>query len=302
MKSEHPDFRRLQVTNAGMWYVALTIAAGVVALVSGNNVLYLIESLLLSGLILSGVVSERTVSALEVRIKRLPATAGQNSHDRVTVRNTKGFSLFCVEVGEWRNGKLESLAFFPRLGPGAEVNVASGQRFEKRGTHRWEGLAIATSYPFGFARKVKVIRQPGERLIWPARLPQKRASETESLHQNRKLRFGGEISEGEVRPMNHDDDYRAVVWTLSARGSDPMIRMRRKPEKNSDVTLDLRCAPGEGFEKRVSLAGDAFHGEEAEGTLTLLLRKGRKTLRGKNRVLNELAVIEPEGGGSSECA
>src|SRR4051812_25592145 len=97
--------RRLQITIAGRWFLALTIALGVVSLASGNNVIYLIESLLLSGLILSGILSERAISGLTVDIIRKPALAGAPNRDLVRVKNRKKHPIFCVEIGEWRNGE-----------------------------------------------------------------------------------------------------------------------------------------------------------------------------------------------------
>jgi uncharacterized protein (DUF58 family) len=285
--------RRLHVTASGKWYIALTIALGVVALVSANNVLYLIESLLLSGLILSGVLSERAISAVRVDLARRPAEAGSASRDRVRVTNERGFPLFCVEVGEWRAGRFVPLAYIPRLAPRATGTYESRQVFGARGRHRWDGLAVATSYPFGFARKFRVERGAGERLVWPAR-EKGRGLEPESATARQGQLTGIEIADGEVRPYAPDDDCRLIVWPLSARGGEPLVRMHRSAEDSPDVILDARCAPGPEFERRVRAAAQPFYrgGDSTSGMLVVLEREGPRRFHGQRRALDALALIE----------
>jgi hypothetical protein len=93
--------RRLYVTKAGYWYIFLTIAIGVVALTTANNVFYLMECLLLGGMILSGVVSERTISSVDVTWIRKQATAGVTVRDVLLV-DSLHFFLFGVRRVERR--------------------------------------------------------------------------------------------------------------------------------------------------------------------------------------------------------
>lgn len=292
--------RKLEVTIPGRWYLALTIALGVVALISANNVLYLIESLLLSGLIFSGILSERTLSAVRVDIQRLPASARGSSPDRIRIHNLKKFPVFCLEIGEWRKGEFTPLAYVPRLGPQSQVTLPSRQIFESRGLHRWEGFAIATSYPFGFARKLKLVPSGGERIIWPPRLPSQRGKLHQALNPtDRSTQWQGQDhSEGEIRDYTPDDDYRQILWTLSAKGTDPVVRTQSAREKNPEVQLDLRADPGESFERRVVQAAHHFYASDEAaqtGTLILLEEAGRKRIQGKHRALNELAQVQPVG-------
>jgi len=293
--------RRLEVTFAGYWYTALTIGLGVVALVSGNNVLYLIESLLLCGMIFSGVLSERSVAALEVEVQRVHALAGTQTHDVIRVRNRSKFSLFCIEVGEWRESGFACSAFIPRIEARAEIRILSKMEFHQRGIHRWEGLAIATSYPFGLARKVRILGGPGERLIWPektqANTPMLAAGEGASG------RSGQEFSEGEVRPYTYEDDCRNIVWTLSEKGTGPMVRNRKSKQAQARVVLDLRTEPGADFENEVIRVAQNFHRQQDDqGSLIVIDHSGSRTFQGRVAALNQLAIVRAHSNSQKKCA
>ena len=63
--------RTLRPTRAGWIFFALTFGVGFAALNTGNNLLYLVLSLMLAFLVLSGVFSESTLRGIRVR-RRLP--------------------------------------------------------------------------------------------------------------------------------------------------------------------------------------------------------------------------------------
>lgn len=287
------NIRRLDISHAGKWYIALTIALGVTALASGNNAIYLIESLLLAGLILSGVVSERQVSSVHVEFLRLQARAVSVTSDWIVVRNDSKKTIFCLEVGEWKNGKFTSLAFFPKIRALETARARSTQSLSTRGIHRWDGFAMATSYPFGFARKTKVVRRPGERVVWPAPLLLK-SKNTPEPHGERGNRHAEiEIVEGEIRKYEWTDDARLIIANQSLRGLGAMVRNRRPILKEAEVILDVRQEPGDAFERAVRKASTSFYQTE-NAELVLLQAKGRKKISGKQAALNALALIQPE--------
>jgi uncharacterized protein (DUF58 family) len=286
--------RRLEVTASGRWYLGLTIALGVLALVTGNNVFFLIESLLLSGLIFSGILSERTVAAVHLIFRRGRAIAGQVTGDEIILQNKKNFPLFCIEIGEWVEGKFISFAFIPRLGAHQSLVVESRQVLKERGHHVWDGVCVGTSYPFGFARKIRIIWNEGKRIVWPARKTIGNKTSTDKIPQTSN-RAGSEQSEGEVRVFNQDDDARLIVWTLSARGNELLVRQSRSNAESPHIKLDLTQAldPTE-LEKKVIQAAQPFHLEQDhsfEGTLVLIDGKSKTTVHGKDRALDQLALI-----------
>ena len=59
--------RTLRPTRAGWVFFALTLGVGLAALNTGNNLMYMVLSLLLSFLVLSGVLSESALRGIQVR-------------------------------------------------------------------------------------------------------------------------------------------------------------------------------------------------------------------------------------------
>ncbi len=285
--------RKLEVTTAGKWYLLLTIALGVVALVSANNVLFLVESLLLAGLILSGVLSERAISSVRIRVIRAQAVAGEPTRDPVLVSNESRGALFCIEVGEWTSGRFESYGFLPRLEPRSTGELSSHQRLSTRGMHRWQCLGIATSYPFGFARKIRLISTPGERLVWPQRVSPTATAGAEGERVRRRP-AGTELVEGEARPFQEGDDLRRVIWSVSAKGESLWVRPYQPPRLAPRVRFDCRGSEGAEFEGRVRDAARQFHEAvetaEPEGELELVSGRTRR-IRGSRPALDALAKV-----------
>jgi uncharacterized protein (DUF58 family) len=279
--------RRIEVSRAGKWYIVLTIALGVVALASGNNVIYLIESLLLSGLILSGVLSEQAISAVRIEFIRLQAKALAPTNDYITITNTTRRSLFCLEIGEWNGGDFNSLGFIPTIGPKKTARIRSHQTLNQRGLHRWDGFAIATSYPFGFAKKIKVVKIPGSRLVWPVQEVQKTSQANTDLSRLGYQKSELEIVDGELRAYDIHDDARLVIAKQSAKGGTPLVRNRRAVMREPEVIFDLRLPRQEADLNQV--ASIFYHSPDAE--LLLIDPQGRKKIRGQKLALNMLATV-----------
>ena len=143
------------MTVSGRWYLLMTVAIGVVAITTGNNVIYVIESLLLSALILSGILSERVIISVDAEIRRGSAIADSPSStgDEIVVRNRRRRYIFCVEIGEWIDGNYVPLTWIPQLKPLETLSVKSKRIYKTRGIHRWNAIAIATSYPLRICKK-----------------------------------------------------------------------------------------------------------------------------------------------------
>jgi len=287
------NIRRLEISRPGKWFIALTIALGVTALASGNNAIYLMESLLLAGLILSGLQSEKQVSSVKVEFLRVQAKATEPTTDWIIVQNKINKTLFCIEVGEWRNGVFHSLAFFPEIQGKETVRARSTQEIRKRGTYRWDGFAIATNFPFGFAKKIKVVRHPGERIVWPTPLDLRESEGDHRTGQRGNRRSEIEVVEGEIRKYEWTDDARMIVANQSFRGLGPMVRNRRPILKEPEVILDTRQSSGETFEIAIRKASTSFYRSE-NADLILIQSNGRKKIIGKQASLTALALIEAE--------
>ncbi|HUP56434.1 MAG TPA: DUF58 domain-containing protein [Bdellovibrionota bacterium] len=297
--------RRLQLPIAGRWYVGMLVLMGGVSLVSSNSVVYLMESLLLSGLLLSLIVSYRAAQAIRVEVRRRPIRANGENQDLIVISNRSRFPVFCIEVEEWSGKESRRLAFIPYLKGRTVTTLPARAVYGWRGEWSWDGIAVSTTYPYGFLKSVAPYKRDGKRIVWPAAAGGG-APGGSRLEGQSQSPGGSAVLEGEVRPMNYDDDVRSVVWTLSSRGGDLMVRMRASDRHLEGLTLDLRTAGGPDFETRVSALATRVYELPANDTeavgLTLVDWEGKRHLRGRTRVLDCLATIRPLGARPGKAA
>lgn len=280
--------RLLELSVGGRWYLGFTVALGVVAIYSGNNVIYLLESLLLSSLLLSGTLSEYTLTRVSVRRLVDNIHAGSPGEDVFLVENLGGLPLYCIELGEYRGKERELTAFLLHLPARGKMRVRSRQLIATRGRHRWDGLLVATSFPFGFARKTRLLPEAGSRIVWPARADAQRFRLTEALSSRGEI----ETATGELSPVEPWQDASRVHWPASARTGELMARPLRWNQPHDEVRLDLR-EPGPEMERRISAAAGAL--SQRADTLVLVNKGEPQVIQGSRRGLDALALLPKEG-------
>lgn len=271
----------------GRWFLGAAVALGVAAIFSGNNVIYLLESLLLSALLFSGVLSEATLSRLRVERVLKQARAGEAASDLLHLTNDSWLPLYCVEVGEWGNEETE-LAFVLLIPARARITVGVSQAFAERGAHRWRGLTLATSFPFGFARKTRFVAGEGRRLVWPA----ERVTDTTPGRDGAHGRRDWEPALGELEEVPAGEDMGRVHWPSFARTGK---FLRRPPRPRGEAPeVRFRAQPrGPDFERRVSEA--SFAVREAGATLLIEENGSLRRYHGSASANDALAQLPREG-------
>ncbi|MGZ3706705.1 MAG: hypothetical protein ACXVA8_11795, partial [Bdellovibrionota bacterium] len=277
----------------GRWYLGFTVALGVAAIYSGNNVIYLLESLLLSALLVSGVLSEITLSRIRVTRETGNIHAGASGEDVFVVENLGKMPLYCIELGEYSGAQREFTAFLLMVPGMSKTRVRSRQTVMERGRHRWDGLLAATSFPFGFARKVRMIENPGSRIVWPMPIePTKSRARDE-----RGLRGELEPVPDELVPVEPWQDASRVHWPISMRAGELMARPMRWTQPLQEIWLDLRH-PGPEMELAISRAtGALISGQKGRADVLVLVSKSeRQKVAGHGRALDALALLPKEAG------
>jgi uncharacterized protein (DUF58 family) len=283
----HNSNRKLEVSVGGRWYLLFTILLGVVAIFSGNNVIYLLESLLLSALILSGVLSELTISRISITRELGQGEAGAHGQDILVVENHGILPLYCVEYMEWTKRGSELMGFSLYLPSRSRQRMRSQQVFQERGKREWRGLAIATSFPFGFARKIRFVNAPGSRIVWP----QRPVNDADSALRSARPRPELEVSLGDLEEVGPADDVSRVHWPSSARSGRLLARPLRRLESDEEIIFHFG-RPGSEMEKAISLIA----GRLRRATQTLMLYQGKEARRitGALPALDALAMLPKE--------
>jgi len=197
--------RVLRPTRAGWLFLLIILGVGFAALNTGNNLLYLVLSLMLSFLVLSGVMSESALRGIEVR-RRLPREVFASSENSVQlqIHNTqKRVSSFAVAVedrltpapdGEprtvqlaksrdeerehrrWRKkrrkrkedeGEPAGRCFALRVAPGESETRRYLLSPAHRGPLHFSGFRVSTRFPFGLFLKYREISANEEVLVYP---------------------------------------------------------------------------------------------------------------------------------------
>jgi uncharacterized protein (DUF58 family) len=299
--------RTLAPTREGWWCLLAAMGLGFAAINTGNNLLYLLESMVLGLIVVSGMLSEQSLRG--VRLFRVPPAA---IHAGTPVRlgarmlNTKRwFPSYSLTVAAAAGGR--RLGHVPRLRAGEERLVTWEATLPRRGRQRLPGVRLSTRFPFGLFTKAGRPTADDEVVVFPAVRP----VGPETL---RRLGVGGSAPSRrpgrghdlrDLREYRPGDDPRLIHWPTTARRGALVVR-ELAAETNEDVRLRLR-GTGLGdparLEERLSEAASLAcallrrgGGLEVVGPgLFVSLGRGRPQER---RVLTALALYGPAAGAS----
>jgi uncharacterized protein (DUF58 family) len=300
----------LRPTRAGWLFFALVFAVGFAALNTGNNLLYLIVSLMLAFLVLSGVLSEAALRGIDVA-RQLPFewSAGQPGRVVLEVVNAQRFWAHaivvedCADAGARRPLPLGRVLAL-RIAPGARERRSYLYTPERRGTLAFAGLRVTTRFPFGLFAKSLWIERPAQALVYPALAPGAPPAAREDLRRSGPARHGRSSAATEVsglREFARGDAPRRVHWPASWRRGVLLVRDAEGETAGvSEVRLRTAGAvAGEAFERAVAEAAC-----EAEAGLRAGLRVGLRTDGTalepgegpihRARLLGVLALVAPE--------
>ena len=269
--------RSLKPTRAGWSFFALTLGVGFASLNTGNNLLYMVLSVLLGFLVLSGVLSEAALRHVQVR-RKLPREvfAGTPTPIAYEVRNRKQrVPSYAIVVEDLAGPHLyqtspAARAFFFFVAPEASCSRVARWTPETRGETSFAGFRIWTRFPFGLFVKAMVIEQPQTVLVYPEPGSHLRAAEGNPASERgeRASGQGGESAEAAgIREYAAGDSFRRVHWRHSLRTASLQVRDREQ-ENRPELVVTLAtsgAAAGPAFEAEVSRATGQILHHLAEG-------------------------------------
>lgn len=310
--------RRLRPTRAGWIFFALTFGVAFAALNTGNNLLYLMLSLMLAFLALSGVFSEAALRGIEVR-RRLPReiVAGEPARVVLEVTNAqRRAAAFAVavedRVRESATGRVERAAgrvFLLRIGPRETRTGAYAFRASGRGELEFTAFHVYTRFPFGLFQKSLRIDRRAPALAYPPLVGVAGRAETVHLDRreegSRSARGGpGDEARG-LRAFAEGDSARRIQWRASLRRGALLVR-DLEPERDPELEIHVATrgrAPGVEFEQAVSSAAVQVVEQLGAGRRVALRTDATRLPAGtgarqRERLLVFLARVEPGPAGS----
>ena len=247
-----------RVTRVGLIYAAISVAIGVAAFVSANNLLFLVLSAMMSTLLISGFISRLSLAGLELDfIFPEHVCAGRRMQARAIVRNHKKWMpSFSIHLTPSDASAISTPLWFVMIPRAGTVQAPVEIFFHRRGIYRESSFRFATRFPFGFAERRTYVRMSRELTIYPSIDPQ---PEFEELF----AQIAGELdafSRGpgqdlyRIRPYEAFENARHVDWKATAHTGELQVReFTRQQDIAVEIWLDLNTSDEEWLERAVAL-------------------------------------------------
>lgn len=285
-------YRSIRLTPEGTRFILLTLAVGIAAINTGNNLLYLLLAMMLSLIVMSGVLSEQCLKRLDLR-RRLPehVFANRPTTGVLSIANRKPrFPTFSLRVKDVVAGVVVDRGIhLLHLPPHASTHQSFPLLVTRRGRYRIEEVKLLTRFPFGLFMKAATLPLASEAVVYPEvnPLPEALVHDLAALgHDHLRHRRGPGAGLHNLRDYQAGDDSRAIHWKTSARQASLIVR-ETESEDERRVTIVLPTAVpepmrGQGagggrppweapFEQAVTLAASlAAHFHERGYALRLL--------------------------------
>lgn len=324
----------LQVTAGGLIFLGIFLIVAFAAWNTGNNLLFLIFSVLAATLFVAWSAARASLRDLVVSA-RFPdhIFAGEPAPVIVTLQNTKrlapSFSIL-VEArsrvtteGEarprrWARPRFAKsiLAYFMYVPHRARAEQRAEQLFPKRGHVLITGFELSTRFPFGFFRLRRRLRARNvDLIIYPK--PKPASDELHLLPINTGRLASARRGAGHdlygLRDYQPQDDVRYIDWKATARLRHLIVReFTAEDDRRVHIALDTLMeehiqeeTSHARFERGVTLAASLaahFIDERAEVCLTLGNDEGHYGI-GREHLydcLRRLALVMPEKQDAAE--
>src|SRR5919202_4781928 len=271
-----------EVTKGGLVFLSLLAVVGFAAWNTGNNLLFLVFSLLLSTVFVAWAAARACLRDMVVKA-RFPdhIFASEPAPVIVTLRNAKrflpSFSVLVeargpVETEQKKKRRRKrvrfmkrALAYFMYVPHRASAEQRVEQLFDKRGHVLITGFEISTRFPFGFFRRRRRLRPRNvDLIVYPK--PEPISDELHLLPlnagQHLSVRRGAGFDLFSLRDYQPQDDLRHIDWKATARARRLTVReFTAEDERRITIALDTRITGDidkkkmtERFERSVTYA------------------------------------------------
>ena len=307
--------RALRPTLAGWLFFAITLGVGFAALNTGNNLMYLVLSLMLAFLLLSGVLSESSLRGIRVR-RQLPRELYAGFENKIVLEisnSQRRVAAFAVVVEDRRatpepGPPNRPRAFALRVGAGETLRRAYDFRPDRRGHVQFEEFRVFTRFPFGLFSKSLTLSASQSALVYPALEPVlglRNFGSPRDAGERLSAPAGSGANAIGLRDYAPGDPLRRIHWRASMRRRSLLVR-EVESEHEAEVEVQLRTRgpqPGERFERSVGWAASEIAALLDAGSRVSLRTDddfidAGAGARHRARLLSYLALVEPSGGGA----
>ncbi|MGK9451510.1 hypothetical protein ACSSZE_09680 [Acidithiobacillus caldus] len=159
--------REVRLSRAGKVFVVFTVAVGFAAVNTGNNILFLLVSLMLAIMILSGLAALLNLWRIDVHVPPGQLlNAGEAALLQIELRNDRPWGAWLLELqlGPAR-------VSWPYLGARTTVSISLPWTAAERGQPPLPDLLLGSSFPFAFVWRGRYRAIPSAHWPWVAPAP-----------------------------------------------------------------------------------------------------------------------------------
>jgi len=297
----------MKSTREGKRFFLAAFLIALAALNTGNNLIYLILSMMLAIFFLSIIVLNINMRKLVLKVYQdNPVYADTPASIAMTMANKKRIASRSVKV--MSSGMATEGIYFPLIPARSEVTGSLPVIFRKRGIYRYGDFLIESGYPFIFFTKRVFTSVKGEIIVYPEIKDIDRLSPPfpKEGHEQSPSRIGKGEEFTMFREFRYGDDSRRIHWKASAKTNKLLVMEYSSDElKKMTVILDnLMFRDEKSFEKAVSFAASLTDRFLKDGYFVRLLTCSKVVPFGNStehlyKILDILAVIESRD--SWEC-
>lgn len=295
--------RPTRLTGEGLQFVILTVLFGAAAIYTGDNLLYLVVSVLLALLLISGALAGLNLGGVRVALpEREPPrlVAGQRGGVPLVVDNRKWIPSWALEVElRARDARGQPLVghAFAAAPARARVEASAFASPPRRGPLQVHELRLLCRFPFGFLERDRLLAVSRELLVLPASAPLRDPAALsvprgEGPRRSRRIAPDGEDLAG-LREYREGDPPRWIHWRSTARAGKPIVRLQHaRHQPQTLLIVDSRALDDER-DARADAHREGMFRLAASLIVHLLQRGQRVGLRLPDR---ELSASQRLGG------
>jgi len=287
---------------SGRWFFGFSVFVGLVTMMTENNVLFFMASLLFSVLTLSSALSDFGLYGLRFSRRESESFEGSEVRDVWVLHNPTPMPMMALQFGEFRNGAYEAHFFLPYLRPFAkiEIEIIRSNR-KKRGRHDWDSLYVMSSAPFGYSEKYFHSKTPGSRMVWPER-KQSNLRKWDSQSMREEIQLQSRSSDGGAGPELEGLD--ESTWGADARHfyalrsdvANRQFKLKRhaRPAARTTMILELKnFSTAEQLEKEIRHFAKIADRARVGSHVLMIKSENRplKTLTRRREMLDALACV-----------
>ncbi len=246
--------RTIWPTRDGWWCLFVVIGLGVAAINTGNNLLYLLVSLLLSLIVVSGMLSEQSLRGLRLEAD-VPDEiyAGTPALFGALLSNRKRWlTSYSITLEILVRGGTPRFVYLPRLEAGRDRLLTWEETLPVRGRQRLAGVRLTTRFPFGLFLKASRVMLELPVLVFPSvhPIPSAARATTRATSTGARAPSSSRCSCARWKPR--PPRTRGSSFGERERGT-PRSSKRRSPRRRRSPLTSRARGPGSSWWARDSL-------------------------------------------------